>query len=239
MSESNIVGAANAYIVSQSKSSEKSLEKTLNSRVNPFVTISRETGAGGTILAGYIVDYMNSLTGQTAWKLYDKNLIEKVIEEHKLPGMYRDFLNESGMSEIEDMFEMLMGLHPGIGQLAKKTCSTILNLAIIGRVVIVGRGANIITKNLPGGFHVRLIAAEEWKIKQIQSLLNLNRKEAARYINDEDVRRKEYVKKLFNKNVADPLLYDIVIKTSSIGFEEAARMIGMRTGNLCSEHSHV
>jgi cytidylate kinase len=230
----NLVRAANAYIVSQSKKQAKPFGKAIDKAAQPFITISRETGAGGTTVGELLVEYLNCRDDieSRRWKLYDKNLIQKVIEDHKLPELYSDFLNETRISEIQDTFETLMGLHPGMSQLAKKTCSTILNLASIGNVVIVGRGANIITRNLPGGFHVRLIADHEWKVNQIESIFNLKRKEAARYIDEEDLRRREYVKKLFNRNVSDPMMYDIVIKTSSISFAETAEIIGERVLRL-------
>ena len=228
----NLIQKADAYIISQlKKHPETHHNKTIFKQTPPFVTISREACAGGTPVGEELVEYLNSndySKKDIKWALFDKNLIEKVIEDHKLPEVFKHYLNEQTISGIQDTFERLMGLHPGISMLVSKTCNTILSLASIGNVVIIGRGANILTKNLPGGFHIRLIAEQEWKINQAETILHKSRKEAIKFIEEEDIKRKEYVKKIFNKNVEDPLLYDMVIKTSRITFSEAARIIGSR-----------
>ncbi len=87
---------------------------------------------------------------------------------------------------------------------------------------------------------MRLIADREWKIKNIQTLFNLGRKEIIKYIDEEDMKRKEYVKKLSNKNVEDPLLYDMILKTSSLTVPEAVEIIGsevLRTQYYQSVHA--
>lgn len=237
MNNPNIVQAANAYIVSESKQTGESIRKVITKSTQPFVTISRETGAGGTTVGNLLVNYLNERDKNNyfKWKLFDRNIIGRVLEDHRLPELYKDFLNETKISEIQDTFERLMGLHPGMNQLAKKTCQTILNLASLGNVVIIGRGANIITKNLEGGFHVRLIADYDWKVKHVESLYGLSRKDAIKYVNEEDVKRKEYVKKIFNRNVGDPMIYDLIIRTGRVTFEEAAEIIAERV--LRYEHS--
>lgn len=226
----NVIRATYSYIVSQLKSPDEIIRQTENKATRPFVTISRETGAGGTSVGEKLVNFLNDRDTETEgkWDLFDKNLIEKVIEEHHLPELFRNFLTEKKVSEIQDTFEQLIGVHPGMSRLSRKTCNTIVNLASMGKVVIIGRGANILTRGFPGGLHVRLIADMEWKIRHISSLYELKKKDAIKFIEEEDMRRKNYVKKLFNKNVANPLMYDLVINTSSMTFDEAAEIIGTR-----------
>lgn len=224
------IRAANSYIVSQLKHTDEPSRQIVTKITQPFVTISREAGAGGTSVGDKLVEYLNfkEPDAECKWALFEKNLIEKVIEEHNLPDEFRHYMPEEKVSEMQNVFETLMGLHPGISKLASKTCNTILHLASIGNVVLVGRGANIITKYLKGGIHVRIIADSDWKIKHVQSLYEFDRKQAVKFIDEEDTKRKEYVKKQFNKNVDDPLLYDLVIRTGSLSFNEAAEMIGDR-----------
>jgi cytidylate kinase len=215
MLNSKVIQAGNAYIASEIKSTSSP---------------SRETGAGGTEIGMELVSYLNLHETENAirWTLYDKNLIEKVIEEYNLPETFKNFLQEEKISEVQNTFERLMGLHPGISALAAKTCHTILKLASIGNVVIIGRGANIVTKNMPGGLHVRIISEPEWKIRRIESKHNIGYREAVRFIQEEDQKKREYVKKLFNKEVSDPLLYDMIIKTGKISPEDAVNIIARR-----------
>jgi cytidylate kinase len=235
MINSNIIQAGNAYIASHLKGHSP---LTGHKHARPFITISRESGAGAAKVGEKLIDFLNEkdVYSENSWALFDKNLIAKVIEEHHLPGVFKNYLTEQKYSEVQNTFESLMGLHPGISKLAAKTCSTIIHLASLGNTVIIGRGANILTKNMPGGFHVRLIADMDWKLAQIEKNLNKNKKEAAKFIGEEDLRRKEYVKKLFNKNVEDPLMYDLIVKTSSIPFSEAAEIIGGNVIRYLKQH---
>lgn len=223
----NSFQSANAFIISQLSHTDKQPQQAFK-HVKPFVTISRESGAGGSLAAEKLIQFLNEndFNKECKWTLFDKNIIEKVIEQHNLPENFKNYFSEKKISEIQSAFEQLMGLHASITKLTTKICSTILNLASMGNVVIVGRGANILTRNLPGGFHVRLIAEFEWRIKRVEMLYNYDRAQAVRYIENIDSGRKEYVKKLFSKNIHDPLLYDIVIKTNSWTIDETAEIIG-------------
>ena len=51
-------------------------------------------------------------------------------------------------------------------------------------------------------------------------------KTAEEFLKTEDEGRKSYLKNYFGKNIDDPLLYDLVINTDLISYEEAAHMIG-------------
>ncbi len=154
MVNQNSINAANSYIVSQSKHADKTFWQFKNKTIRPFVTISREMGAGGTSVGEKLVEYLNfrDEISECKWTLFDKNLIEKVIEDNNLPEVFRHFLTEERIPDLQSIFETLMGLHPGVHNLVKKTCNTIFNLASTGNVVIIGRGASIICKNLPGVF---------------------------------------------------------------------------------------
>jgi len=227
MPNGNSIKATYSYIVSQLKPPDETIKQRNQIAVKPFVTISRETGAGGTSVGEILVRYLTErdIDSDGNWTLFDKNLIEKVIEEHNLPEIFKNFLTEQKVSEIQDTFEQLIGVHPGISRLAHKTCNTIINLASMGKVVIIGKGANILTRSLPGGLHVRLISTMESKISRVAVNYKMTKKEAAKYIHEEDSRRRDYVKKLFNKDVDNPLMYNLIINTSITTFDKAAEII--------------
>ena len=231
--------ATNAYIVSELK---RTAETNLNLRKkisNPFITISRQAGAGGSILGEKLIDFLNRnrISQSRYWTLFDKNLIALVIEEHHMPDEFKHYIGEKKFSELQSVFEQICGLHPAISKLMTKTCRTILNLAAIGYVVLIGRGSNILTHSLPGGFHVRLIADMKVRLYNIEQNYNLDKKEAQKFLEQEDINRKEYVKKLFNKDIDDNLMYDMIINTGKVPYETAAELIGTRV--LKYEKAHA
>src|SRR5262249_1159340 len=160
-----------------------------------------------------------------AWTVFDRNLVEKVLEDHHLPQRIGKFMPENWISEIEDTIDELFGLHPPAWILVRQTAETILRLARLGNVILIGRGSTIITAKLRHVFHVRLVAPLENRIKQIQKSDQLDRNGAIELIRREDRGRKRYLKRYFKKDVGDPLLYDLTINTGMTGFDEAARII--------------
>jgi cytidylate kinase len=123
------------------------------------------------------------------------------------------------------VYEML-GIHPSKWTLIQKTTESILQLARMGNVVIVGRAANIITSKLRNAFHVRLVAPLENRIQKMMTHYNMSEKEATEFIRKEDIARKNYVKSHFFKDVEDPTLYHLIVNTGLHNYEEAAMLIG-------------
>jgi hypothetical protein len=157
--------------------------------------------------------------------VFDRNLVERVLEDHHLPQRLAKFMPENQASEISDTIDELCGLHPPSWLLVRQTAETILRLAKLGNVIIIGRGANIITAKLKSVFHVRLVASLEARVRHIEEKDRLDRKAALEFIHREDRGRKRYLKKHYQKDINDPLLYHLTINTDLINYERAARLI--------------
>ncbi len=217
---------AKLYIESHSKDSD---QKHKSTKLGPCITLSRETGAGADRVSQSLVEFFQPFSEESSipWTIFDKNLIEKVLEDHHLPQKLEQYLVEDKLSELKSTMNELFGIHPHAWILVSKTSSTIIQLAHKGNVIIVGRAANVITSKLKNTFHVRLVAPLEARIPHVEEIYNLSRKEAIEFIKKEDLARKNYLKKYFNKDVDDPLLYHMIINTAQIPYRKAARMIGL------------
>jgi len=192
------------------------------------ITISRQSGCGAHALAEKLAVCLQARSPKDAppWTAFDRNLVEKVLEDHNLPKRIASHMPEDRVSQINDIIEELFGLRPALWTLVKETSETILQLCELGNAIIVGRGANIITAKLPHVLHIRLVGSLERRIQQMQQFEKLDRKAAARRIRQEDLGRQRYVKKHFEKDVNDPLLYHLVINTDLVSLDDAARLIG-------------
>ncbi len=216
-----------AYIQCQVKNLKDNFEK--NRRVSgPFVTISRETGAYGLTIAQTLCEYLQThdRRQKCPWMVFDKELIKKVVAEDELPETVLPYLSESTISDIEDMMEEAVGLHPSRHFLVNETNRIILHLAQLGYAILVGRGAGIVTAKVPGGVHVRLISSLENRINHMKDYLKISKKEARDFVLKKDRNRSNYVKKYFGKDIDDPLLYDLVLNVDNLGYQEATRVIG-------------
>ncbi len=218
---------ARLYIESHSQISKDSEDKNTRIKPGPCITLSRETGAGADLVGEELVNYFSLLENRNLcpWTVFDKNLIEKVMEDHHLPSLLERFLVEDKLPHIQTAVNEMLGLHPSVTTLFKKTTETINNLAGIGNVVIVGRGANIIASRMHNAFHVRLVAPLEDRIKHIMDILEMDRREAIFYVRKEDAARRNYLMTYFHRNVEEPLLYHMVLNTHDLGHDGAARVI--------------
>lgn len=192
------------------------------------VTISRQSGCGAHIVAEMLSRYLQSHSepGAPAWTVLDRNLVETVLADHHLPVRFARFMPEDRVREIDDIMDELFGLHPPSWTLVQQTSETILRLAELGNVIILGRGANIIAAKMPQVVHIRMVGSLQRRIERRQDLESVDRKEAASRIREEDLGRKRYFRKHFNKDMDDPSLYHLVINTDVVLPETAVRLIG-------------
>ncbi len=193
------------------------------------ITISRQSGAGGHVVAHKLLDILNTSAGiggcPCPWTVFDRNLVEKVLEDHHLPSRLARFMPEDKTSEISDTLDELFGLHPPSWTLVHKSAETILRLAELGNVILIGRGATVITSKLDYVFHVRLIGSVEKRVKYLQELHSISAKAALELLHKEDNGRRRFLRTYFKKDIEDPLLYHLVINTDLVPYDEAARLI--------------
>jgi hypothetical protein len=192
------------------------------------VTISRQAGCGGRIIAARLAEYLQArdTPAQCPWTVFDHNLVEEILEDHHLPKRLEKFMSEDKVSEIADIMDELFGLHPSMWTLVHKASETILRLAELGNVIIIGRGANIITAKLRHTFHVRLIGSLKERIARVRQFDHLSEKAAAALVRKKDLGRKRHLRKYFHKDIDDPLLYHLTINTDVVSCEKAVRLIG-------------
>ena len=212
------------YIESHTQISD---QKFIKRELYPCITISRQTGAGSKPVCEKLIEIMDEYSEFEGikWAFFDRNLIEKVLEDHHLPKQISEFMHEGKYKHLNSVVYEMLGLKPSEWTLVHKTTDTILQLARMGNVVIVGRGAHIITAKLKNTFHVRLIASLEKRIEHIKDLMDMNEKEALAYIKKEDENRKKYLKSYFHVDIDDPLIYHMTINTDLLTHKGAAYLI--------------
>ena len=191
------------------------------------VTISRQAGSGAHVVAEALVANLQAAAPKDAfpWTIFDRNLVEKVLEDHDLPARLATSMPEDRKSEMADTLDALFGQQTTSWTLVKNTAETILHLAEVGNAVIIGRGANIITAKRDNALHVRLVGSLDRRIEHLTDSKHLTRAEATEYARTEELGRARYVKKYYSADIEDPLLYDLVINTDRVPYEEAGTLI--------------
>ena len=216
-----------SFIQCQLQPPQRPLPAYRNGAERRAITISRQAGSGGHAVAEKLLELLPAHTpeGTCPWTVFDRNLVEKVLEDHHLPKRLARFMPEDRISEISDTMDELFGLHPPSWTLVHKTSETILHLAELGNVILIGRGAAVITRRLDYVFHVRLVGSLERRVQHILEVEHISHKAAQELVLRGDQGRRRYLRKYFNQDNDDPLLYHLIINTDQVPYEEAARMI--------------
>ncbi len=195
----------------------KAEQKQAQSGVD-VITISRESGSGGTILA-------EKLAKELGFDLFHQEVIQEMAQSADISSRIMETLDEKGLSVLEDSIAaMIRDRHLWPDQFLKYLMKVIGTIGKHGRAVIVGRGAQFI---LPQDetLRVRVIAPLLVRIHTISHELDISETEAQKMILKTDANRRSFSRKYFYADVSDPINYDLVINTARMGIETAVKTI--------------
>jgi cytidylate kinase len=205
------------------------------------ITISREYGSGGDEIATRVSEILG-------YRSFDKTLMAQILTEtgiseseiidysednYKVRSFLDRLLARSSLREINKT----SWTEDPTGTLTKE--STLLNesqgIMLVqgairaahrqGNVVIVGRGGQAILKGLPGVLHVRVQAPLDTRFGHIAYLKNIHLLGLRKEIVERDQAAADYLRRFYDIDWADPMLYDMVINTTQLNVEAASQMI--------------
>ena len=195
----------------------------------PFVTLSRECGSGGSALARVLVEHLPQACppaeGEPAWTVFEQNIVQHMLTSQDLSPQLARFLPEDRLSEVKSSVGEIVGLHPNLWDLVQRSNRFLRECAQRGRAILVGRGANFATAGIHGGIHIRLTAPLEHRERHMARVLACSDRQAAAHVRQVDAARRAYVRSVFDRDIADPLAYDLVINTARIPLDQAAGMV--------------
>jgi cytidylate kinase len=182
------------------------------------VTISREPGSGGNIVA-------KSLSEKLGFDLFYQEVIHEMAESARVSVRLLETLDEKGVSVLEDWISSLVDKrHLWPDRYLQHLMKVIGTIGKHGRAVIVGRGANFV---LPPdkSLSVRIVAPLEIRIKNVTRDFGIDTQEARRRVIKTDSDRRAFVRKYFNADIGAPLNYDLVINIGILSIEGAVDAI--------------
>jgi cytidylate kinase len=185
----------------------------------PFVTISRQAGAGGRTLARHLAAHLNQTDpGELRWTVWDNELVERVATEFHLPASRVAALEEEEPSWLEEALGSLTLSDAGASELAvyHRVAATLRGLAEIGRVVIVGRGGGFVTADMPGGVHVRVVAPLEYRVAATAKAAGLATGAAAQLVREKDRAREAFYRRHWPKRPVTPESFTVTFNTATV-----------------------
>ncbi len=197
-------------------------------RIRPFVTISRQAGAGGHTLAKALLDQMSEHPNKELfgdWEMFDQKLVAMVAGDPDLRVSVEALLDEEYRKAADDFFRQLLTATTHQDIVMDRMFRLVRTIAEVGKAVIVGRAGSEVTRGLGPSVSVRLIAPEDARIKHMMELQEVSEKKATEIIDRHDSGRARMLKRHFKVNIDDPLLYDAVWNTGQASFEDIATSI--------------
>ncbi len=184
------------------------------------ITLSREPGSGGDLVAGGIARRLE-------YDLFHQNVIHEMARSAHVSSRLVQSLDEKRLNILEDSIATLVHhRHLWPDEYLKHLLKVIGTIGKHGNALIVGRGANFILLQREI-FRLRIIAPMEFRIQKVADTFDIGREEAQRRIIKTESDRRAFVRKYFHEEITSPANYDLVINTGTVSIEEAVESVCM------------
>ena len=205
---------------------EKEKHEKKTQRKRPFITISRQFGTMAMETAMRLSDRLNSSgTADPEWIVYDKEIVKKIAKDLKMSRRLAEILTESSKNKIGQYMDGFLRTGPTMDEVLKKNIEVVRSLCEKGHTIILGRAGCRIGGDLPQGFHFRIVAPLEKRVDQVASFYSMSRHEAARKTKYADAERKALFRQLFDQNIEDADLYDMVLNQGKLSGDTIVEIV--------------
>jgi cytidylate kinase len=204
----------------QSRRWERMKSSTKQDSLNEIsvITVSREPGSGGKLIAQKIADKLG-------FDLFHREVIHEMAESAQAKKMLLETLDEKGLSVIEDLISSLVYdryLWPD--EYLKHLMKVVGTIGKHGRAVIMGRGANFILQK-ERVLRIRVIAPLERRIQNVMKEYGSSEVETRRRVLRTESDRMSFIRKYFNTSITDPMNYDLIINTDTMSLDMAVKAV--------------
>ena len=188
-----------------------------------IITVSREPGSGGRIVAGKLAEKLGI-------DIFHQEVINEIAKRADVSEKLLETLDERGFSILEDWISSLVyDRHLWPDEYMQHLMKVVGTIGKHGRAVIVGRGANFV---LPPEkrFSVRIVAPQSWRIQNVSKEYDITPEEAKRRVMQTESDRRAFIRKYFNADITDPTNYDLVINTATLNVDDTVNVISSALG---------
>lgn len=184
----------------------------------PVVTLSREFGARGAVVARQVAD----LLGFECW---NQELVHQVSQNMDKPEEMLEGLDEQRTNMVIQLLGALFAkdeLSPLAYQ--KELRKVIRALAQRGSGVIVGRGGQFVLKR-EQALRVRVVAPLEDRVAGVAERRGISPEEARRLVMNMDAERAAFMRENFGESIDQANHYDLIVNSSTFSLERCAEVI--------------
>ena len=176
-----------------------------------IITVSRQLGSFGDEIAQKVANNLD-------YEYVDKTKIGEALAIQGLPSTEMEKYDEKKPSIWDSFFiQRSKFLH--------LIRAVIYDFAGKNNTVILGRGGQVLLKDLPGALHVRIIAPLGIRLKRIMEREGYDERNGERILRRSDRESSGYIRSFFGADWNDQNLYDMVINTKAISIDTAVETI--------------
>jgi cytidylate kinase len=203
---------------SRQRLEEQSAAVSPQKLIHSYVAISRETGVDAREIAELVAK-------QLGWKLFGQELLDYMVDEYHWSRIALEYVDERTASWFHETFGKWLDKQlVSQAEYVSRLGNIVLMAGQHESCVFVGRGAQFILPR-DAGLRVRIIAPKHQRISRIMELRQCNHRDAEKFVDDSDTGRADFVRRYFQRDVADPHLYDLVINLEHTPREAVADLI--------------
>jgi cytidylate kinase len=185
-----------------------------------IATVSRQRGARGSLLAAQLAERLG-------FNLLDRDVIDRICASSGQARRIVELLDGHARSQLELWVESLLQGHAmDTNEYVRALLRVIFSASELGGVVVVGRGASFILGH-GRGFHVRVVAPRDERIRAVAEEGRLDPQEAAREVDRADRERSDWVRRALGRSIDDALGYDLVLNSHGVAPERAAELLAV------------
>ena len=196
-----------------------------------IITLSREPGSGGKLVAAGIADALG-------YDLFHQEMIHEMAKSADVSRRMLETLDEKGLTVLDEWIASLVdSRHLWPDRYLQHLMRVVGTIGKHGHAVMVGRGANFI---LPPErcFRLRIIAPRELRVKHVAKEFGVSSEVARRRVLRTESDRKAFIRKYFLADIADAQNYDMTLNTGTVGIEAAVAIaISARSGSWDKKRS--
>jgi len=184
----------------------------------PLITVSREFGALGTT------------TGERAaqklgFSFWDQEIVHAIAEQTGIQEALLASLDEQTRTRIEDFIgESVFGARTTSAKYVRQLIRVVRTIERHGGAVVIGRGAQFILAP-EAALRVRVVCPHQKRIAGYAEREGLSEREAERKLVRVERERQTFIRRHYEREVGDPIHYDIMVNTEDIPPDQAADLL--------------
>lgn len=202
---------------------EKAAEHHRKPKPRPCITISREFGCEGYLVAGLLRELMMQKTGDE-WVLIDRAILEEVARRHNISEEILQTLGKNNQI-LKEVLATFSPRWKSDQDYFRLLSHHVVALAEQGNVIIVELGGAIITRHIEHSWHFRIYGSESFKTATLARRLGMATEDAERLRRRQQKERDNFTRDFLNHNGHDPALYELLFNNDRNTPERMAETI--------------